>query len=143
MTNLEIRHDLELGWTLPAEWYTSPEILALEKRQIFGRMWQYAGPASKVAQPGDFVTYRAGDVPLVVARGEDGELRAFANVCRHRGSEVVLEGSGNRKTLQCHYHGWTYDLAGRLRAAPRFATERPGFDAAAISLPPASVDAWG
>src|SRR5262249_18270534 len=69
-------------------------------------------------------------------------LRAFANVCRHRGSEVVLEPSGNRQTLQCHYHGWTYGLEGSLRSAPR-AREQVAFNPERCSLVPFRVKTWG
>jgi choline monooxygenase len=85
------------------------------------------------------VCARAGDVPIVAVRDGAGELRAFVNVCRHRGAEVV-SGAGRCTTLQCHYHAWTYGLDGALRAAPR---SGPGFDPAGRGLLPAAVDAWG
>ena len=78
----------------------------------------------------------------MVVRDIDGSLRAHANVCRHRGSEVVLACSGNRKTLQCHYHGWTYNLDGRLRSAPR-ANEQAGFQKDSLSLVGFAVESWG
>jgi choline monooxygenase len=77
----------------------------------------------------------------VVTRDLSGELRAFVNVCRHRGA-VLLEGCGTRSTIQCQYHAWTYDLDGSLRNAPRSERE-PGFEKADWSLLPASVDTWG
>ena len=132
---------LEQGYTLPAGWYTDPEVLRLEQERIFRRSWQYAGRADQVTKPGDYFTCRAGDVPIVVVRDEEGTLRAFVNVCRHRGSEVVL-GDGSRKTLQCHYHAWTYGLDGTLRSAPR-AEREPGFDRSGLSLLPAAVGTWG
>src|SRR5947208_2667582 len=95
---------LERGYTLTAEWYTDPAIYALEQRRIFRASWQYVDMTDEVARPGDFVTATVGEVPVVITRGEDGELRAFANVCRHRGAQVVRDACGNRKTLQCHYH---------------------------------------
>ena len=94
-----------------------------------------------MAEPGAFFTVRAGDVPVVVVRGSDGELRAFLNVCRHRGS-LVCEGEGRRETLQCPYHAWTYDLDGSLRAAPRSELE-PGFDKDSLGLRQLSVGVWG
>jgi phenylpropionate dioxygenase-like ring-hydroxylating dioxygenase large terminal subunit len=132
---------LEEGWTLPASWYTDPDVLRLEEQRLFARSWQYAGRAAAVEEPGCFLAVRAGNVPLVVARGKDGVLRAFVNVCRHRGHIVVQE-SGCRETLQCPYHAWTYDLDGSLRRAPR-AEREPGFDPAGFSLLPASVGTWG
>jgi choline monooxygenase len=82
-----------------------------------------------------------GEVPVVLVRDEEGTLRAFLNVCRHRGS-LVCEGSGRRATLQCPYHAWTYDLDGRLRSAPRSEREA-SFDPAELSLIPAQADTWG
>src|SRR5581483_5527372 len=79
--------------------------------------------------------------PAAVTRDRDGVLRAFLNVCRHRGS-VVAEGEGTRETLQCPYHAWTYGLDGRLRAAPR-SEEEPDFPQSELGLVPAAVDTWG
>ena len=127
--------------TLPYAWYTDPEILRREQERIFRRAWQYAGPAEHVAAPQTFFTCRAGDVPVVVVRDGEGALRAFANVCRHRGS-IVAHGRGRRATLQCPYHAWTYELDGTLKAAPR-ADREPGFDPSGVSLAPAAVETWG
>jgi phenylpropionate dioxygenase-like ring-hydroxylating dioxygenase large terminal subunit len=127
--------------TLPWSWYSEPEVLRAEQERIFRRAWQYACPAELVAEPGAYCAGRAGDVPVVVVRDRGGELRAFLNVCRHRGS-VVAEGNGRRETLQCRYHAWTYGLDGSLRAAPR-AQREPGFDADGIGLLPLSVETWG
>jgi phenylpropionate dioxygenase-like ring-hydroxylating dioxygenase large terminal subunit len=120
--------------------YSDPGVLARERREIFERTWQYAGHAGELERPGDFAATVAGHVPVALVRGEDGELRAFLNVCRHRGHEVV-SGSGNRKTLQCPYHAWTYGLDGVLRAAPRSERE-PGFDLD-VRLLPLRVEALG
>jgi phenylpropionate dioxygenase-like ring-hydroxylating dioxygenase large terminal subunit len=127
--------------TLPWAWYTDTDVLRREQELIFRRAWQYAGPAEHVAGPQTFLTCRAGDVPIVVVRDGDSELRAFVNVCRHRGS-IVVEGRGRRATLQCPYHAWTYRLDGSLKAAPR-ADREPDFDASDISLVPVAVDTWG
>jgi phenylpropionate dioxygenase-like ring-hydroxylating dioxygenase large terminal subunit len=132
---------LEDGWTLPARWYTDADVLRLEQERIFGRSWQYAARAAQVAEPGCFVTTRAGHVPVVVARARDGVLRGFVNVCRHRG-HLVAAGEGCRETLQCPYHAWTYDLDGSLRRAPR-AEREPGFRPEGFSLLPVAVDTWG
>jgi len=129
------------GRTFPFDWYSDPAVLRLERERIFRRAWQYAGRADQVAAPGAFFTCDLGGVPVVVVRGKDGELRAFLNVCRHRGS-LVCEGEGRRETLQCPYHAWTYDLDGSLRAAPRSDRE-PGFDKDGLGLVPVSVGAWG
>ena len=129
------------GRTTPWDWYSDPAVLRLERERIFRRAWQYAGRGDQVAEPGAFFTCDAGGVPVVVVRGKDGTLRAFLNVCRHRGS-LVCEGEGRRETLQCPYHAWTYDLDGSLRAAPR-ADREPGFDRDALGLVAVPVDSWG
>jgi choline monooxygenase len=136
-----LRSRLLEGATLPASWYSDPEVLRLEHERIFSRSWQYAGPAEQVSEPGSFFTCRAGTTPIVVVRARDGDLRAFYNVCRHRGHEVA-QGCGRRETLQCPYHAWTYDLDGSLRAAPRSDRE-PGFDPADLGLRPVGVETWG
>jgi phenylpropionate dioxygenase-like ring-hydroxylating dioxygenase large terminal subunit len=127
--------------TLPWSWYSDPDVLRRELERIFRTSWQYAGPAEDVAEPGAYFTCEVGEMPVVVVRGRDEELRAFLNVCRHRGS-VLVEGSGRRETLQCRYHAWTYDLDGRLRAAPR-AQREPGFETDAIALLEFRVEIWG
>jgi phenylpropionate dioxygenase-like ring-hydroxylating dioxygenase large terminal subunit len=132
---------IEAGWTLPAEWYCEEEIFALEQRSIFEQSWQYVGLLEALQTTGDFITATIGRVPVVVVRNEHDDLAAFVNVCRHRCSEVV-QGSGHRKVLQCHYHAWTYDLDGRLVSAPRSDRE-PSFDLAELCLASVQVDTWG
>jgi phenylpropionate dioxygenase-like ring-hydroxylating dioxygenase large terminal subunit len=127
--------------TLPWSWYSDPQTLPLEQERIFRRGWQYVGPVEQAAQQGEYFTSRIGDVPVLVARGRDEQLRAFLNVCRHRGA-VLVEGRGRRETLQCHYHAWTYDLEGRLRTAPRSERE-PGLETDGICLLELGVETWG
>src|SRR4029453_18036183 len=93
------------------------------------------------AEPGSFFSCDAGGVPVVVVRDDTGGLRAFLNVCRHRGS-LVCEGEGRRATLQCPYHAWTYGLDGSLRAAPRSELV-PGFEREQLGLVQVQADAWG
>src|SRR6266513_4416961 len=125
------------------EWsaYTDPSLQALEREGIFVRAWQYVGHLAELGEGAGYVAGRVGDIPVVVTRDRDGVLRAFLNVCRHRGS-VLASGAGARETLQCPYHAWTYGLDGTLKAAPRSSRE-PGFDCEGISLRPASVGTWG
>ena len=127
--------------TLPFAWYSDEEVLRRERRLIFARSWQYAGRAAQVGEPGSYLSTDAGGIPLLVTRDRAGDLRAFLNVCRHRGA-ILTEGGGSRETIQCHYHAWTYGLDGSLRAAPRSDRE-PGFEPDALSLLPASVGVWG
>ena len=133
---------LEHGDTLPARWYVEPDVFQAEKERIFHRSWQYVGHTGQVPSAGDFFTTQLGDLPVVIVRDTEKAIRAFANVCRHRGSEVVLECAGNRKTLQCHYHGWTYNLDGTLRKAPR-ENEQREFAKERLSLAPFAVETWG
>ncbi len=136
-----IENPIEDGWTLPAGWYADDGVWALERERIFATAWQYAGRADQVLEAGSFFVSRAGHVPVVVVRDRERTLRAFVNVCRHRGHPVA-SGEGCRETLQCPYHAWTYDLDGSLRRAPR-AEREPGFDPTQLSLRPVSVDTWG
>jgi nitrite reductase/ring-hydroxylating ferredoxin subunit len=136
-----VTRPLEEGWTLPASWYSDETVLQLERKRIFAAAWQYAGPAELVAEPGSFFASVAGHIPVVGTRAQDGELRGFVNVCRHRG-HVVAQGTGCRATLQCPYHAWTYELDGTLRKAPRSEREA-GFDPTGVSLLPVSIDTWG
>ena len=133
---------LERGDTLPARWYVDDGVFQAEKERIFHRTWQYVGHIGQVSSVGDFFTTQLGDLPVVIVRDAGGAIRAFANVCRHRGSEVVLECAGNRKTLQCHYHGWSYNLDGTLRNAPR-ENEQRAFARETLSLAPFAVETWG
>jgi choline monooxygenase len=127
--------------SLPWSWYADPEALRRESERIFARAWQYAGHSGQLRDDGSYFTAVAGQIPVVVTRARDGELRAFLNVCRHRG-HVLASGEGSRETLQCPYHAWTYGLDGALRAAPR-ADREPGFDLDALGLRPVAVDTWG
>ncbi|MBA2474775.1 MAG: aromatic ring-hydroxylating dioxygenase subunit alpha [Actinobacteria bacterium] len=132
---------MTLAESLPWSWYSDPEVYRREQERIFRRTWQYACHTGLLPDPGSFVACRAGDVPVVVVRDEAGTLRAFLNVCRHRGS-LLVEGEGRRRSLQCPYHAWTYGLDGGLRAAPRSERE-PGFSADELSLVPVGVGTWG
>ena len=108
---------------------------------IFRRSWQYVGHTGLAPAPGTFFASRCGGVPVLVTRARDGRLRAFLNVCRHRGT-LLVEGEGRRATIQCPYHAWTYELDGRLRAAPRADVEG-GLDLDALGLVPLALGTWG
>jgi phenylpropionate dioxygenase-like ring-hydroxylating dioxygenase large terminal subunit len=127
--------------TLPYAWYVDPTVHRVEEERIFARSWQYAGRAEQVAEPGSVSPAWAGSVPVVLARGRDETLRAFVNVCRHRG-HVLCVADARRETIQCLYHAWTYDLDGTLRSAPRAGRER-AFDERSLALVPVSAEAWG
>lgn len=122
--------------TNPWAWYSDADVARREQDRIFAQTWQYAGHAGAVERPGDYFTAYAGRIPVAVVRAAD-EVRAFLNVCRHRGS-IVVDGAGNRTTLQCPYHAWTYNLDGTLRAAPR-----ADFPLDEVALAPMRLEAWG
>lgn len=136
LLDLRIEPDLSLASTLPARLYLDPAVLDCERERIFYRSWQWVGHTSRLTQDGDYATTAVLEQPLVLLR-DGAELRGFYNVCRHRGGAVAV-GEGNRRTLQCHYHGWTYGLDGSLRGTPDFAAARC-FDRAASGLVPVPV----
>jgi choline monooxygenase len=138
---LEIDEELARASTLPAAWYTDPEALARERRDVFARTWQWAAPLDRLARPGDFVATDVGGEPVLLVRGDDGVLRALSNVCRHRAGPVAA-GCGNRSTLRCGYHGWSYGLDGALRATPEFEGAED-FDPQAVRLPAYACDTFG
>jgi phenylpropionate dioxygenase-like ring-hydroxylating dioxygenase large terminal subunit len=135
-----VEEALARNLTFPARWYSDPDIYAFELERIFTRSWQYAGPLFKLSEPGDHIVCQVGHIPLLITRDLAGELHGFINVCRHRAYPVAVE-DGNRKTLQCGYHAWTYDLDGRLRKAPRSEREQE-FDPSEFCLLPVAVDTW-
>ncbi len=132
---------LERAFTIPADWYVDPRIDELERRTVFRRTWQLVGRVEQVAQPGQYLTDTLAGEPIVVVRGEDRQLRAFFNVCRHHAAAVMTEPQGIASTLRCPYHGWTYALDGRLRGTPDF-KEVCDFDKAANGLVPLQVVAF-
>lgn len=133
--------DLATAETMPSRWYVDPAILQLEKEKIFWQTWQPVGRADMVARPGDYFTCDVVGERLVITRGVDGRLRGFYNVCAHRAGPVA-SGKGNRKSLQCKYHGWTYDLQGRLLAAPEFDGVQ-NWQKDQVCLPQVRVQEWG
>ena len=122
-----------LGPALEPNLYLEPEIVRLEQRAIFERTWQLAGHVSELAEPGSYLTTEVVDQPVLVVRDHDGEIRAFRNVCRHRGSRL-LAGSGScGKAIRCLYHGWTYRLDGRLIGVPE-GRDIPDLDKSRLGL---------
>ena len=102
------------GWTLDRRFYLDDGIADAEMRAIWHRRWLFAVHAVELAEPGSFVTLEIGREPVLLVRGRDREVRAFANVCRHRGSRVCTAPHGRAARLVCPYHAWTYDLDGTL-----------------------------
>lgn len=142
MPKLQIRPELDIAraFTLPAPLYFSPETLDEEKARIFATTWQVIGHAHQAAGPGDFFTFDLMGEPLLIARGEDGILRGFYNVCRHRAGNPAW-GCGNRKLFRCGYHGWTYRLDGALVATPEFEGVED-FNRLESGLTPVRLEEW-
>ena len=136
----EIRSPLNRARHAPGFIYSSPEVYALEKQKLFFKDWLCVGRVEEVENPGDYMAMRIADEPVLVARNQDGGLGAFANVCAHRGVEVAT-GSGNASEFSCPYHGWRYDLDGRLIGAA-FMNATQGFDPATCRLRPLRVAEW-
>ena len=130
----------ERGFTLPSRYYLDPDIFEREKDRIFYRNWHYVCHAPQVEHPGDYLTTRIADENVFVIRGEDGELRGFYNVCRHRAHQL-LQGSGNTGNIVCPYHAWSYSSAGELRYA-RNAENVTGFDMSEFCLPRVQVEVF-
>jgi choline monooxygenase len=133
--------DLAQASTMPARWYCDPAFLPLEQARVFAATWQAAGHSADVRNPGDYFACECAGEPMIVVRGEDGVLRAFSNVCRHRAS-LIAEGRGNCRVLRCPYHGWTYRLDGRLHGAPEFEGVA-NWHREEVHLPAARVETWG
>lgn len=126
--------------TLNAAAYTDAAIAQKERQAIFARNWAVFGPAHEVAEPGSYAAQSVNGWPILVLRDRAGDLRAFHNVCRHRAAALLGDGTGTCKAkLTCPYHGWTYDLDGRLALAPRFGET---LDPDAMALLPVQVEVW-
>jgi Rieske 2Fe-2S family protein len=127
--------------TLPGTDYRDPQIFAIEKSAIFWRNWFCAGRSEQAPQPGDWFTVDVTGESVIVVRGEDGRLRAFFNVCRHRGARLREEERGHDKgSIMCPYHAFCYDLKGNLVATPKVAEDE--LDRANLSLWPVHLDEW-
>lgn len=126
---------------IPTYRYTSPDFAGLEMDRLWPRVWQLACTLDQVANVGDWYEYRLGPYSVLIVRGDDGELRAFQNACRHRGS-ALCEGSGSSRTeIRCPFHRWTWDLRGQLREVP----SRREFGVLNDDLPllRVQIDSWG
>ena len=138
---------------LPSSWYRSERIFALEKERIFCRDWMCVAREEELSERGAWRVLDVLGESLLLLRNREGKLRAFYNVCRHRGSRLCRDPDGPQPQAQlpggiaagritCPYHQWTYDFDGQLVAAPHLAAE-PGFDKSQFSLYPAAVECWG
>jgi glycine betaine catabolism A len=140
--------------TLPSDWYRSAEVFQLEKEHIFCREWLCAGREEEWPAAGDFRVLDILGESILVVRNREGQLRAFYNVCRHRGARLCRTDAGapiglavqgglvSGRTIICPYHQWAYDLDGRLVSAPHLGAAA-GFDKSSVHLYPVAVDTWG
>jgi Rieske 2Fe-2S family protein len=128
--------------TLAGHYYTDPDVFAREQQHIFEQMWFCAVRSADLAKPGAFSKVQVGRESVLVIRGRDGALRAFLNVCRHRGAQLCTEPSGEvKRNLQCPYHAWTYGLDGQLVAAPNL-TKMPDVDRVEYGLHKVHLREW-
>lgn len=133
---------LDRARTPPRSWYVDPAIHELERERVFRRGWLPVARADELAQPGAYVAGETAGAPWVVVRDPSGELRAFHNVCRHRATVLVTGRGRLEEGFTCPYHGWRYDLDGRLRSAPELGAVR-GFERDAHGLAPVRVATRG
>src|ERR1041385_7705013 len=127
--------------TLPQRYFVSPKIFAEELQKIFATRWVLVGHQSQLAKPGDYFLAEVAGESLIVAKDQRSTIRAFYNVCRHRGSRLCEEQNGHAAAIQCPYHSWTYALDGRLLGAPHM-DETPGFHKAEYPLKQARLGLW-
>src|SRR4051812_16224974 len=127
--------------SLPASWYCDPVIYEAERAGIFGKTWQFIGPAAEFARAGDYRAVQVAGYRLFVIRERSGALQAFHNLCPHRASPLLTEGDGHCDVLRCRYHGWTFATDGRLMATPNFG-EAAWFDKKAHGLTQVRVEVW-
>ena len=121
------------GYSLAAPFYVSDDVFAADMELIFGRHWIYVGVEPDVPEPGDVMIVDVGRASIAIVRDDDGEVRAFHNVCRHRGARLVHEAKTTVGNLVCRYHSWTYGLTGELLHAPHMGG---GFDRGCHGLKP-------
>lgn len=135
-----VRKPFSEAETLPTWCYFSDEFYKAEVDNLFMKVWNFVGHLDCVPKPGDFMAFEFVGVPVLVVRDQHGDVRAFANSCRHRGCQIV-EGSGHCKAFVCPYHGWTYGLNGSLIAAPEMQLTN-GFQPEAYGLKPVRLETW-
>lgn len=147
MTTVEPPSAPALRATLGGNYYTSADVFTTEQEHIFENMWFCAVRSSDLALAGKFKKVQIGRESVLLVRGRDGLLRAFLNVCRHRGAQLCTEAEGEvKRSLRCPYHSWTYGLDGKLMAAPNIGilTDDAGapIDRSRFGLVPVALTEW-
>ncbi|HJW37790.1 MAG TPA: aromatic ring-hydroxylating dioxygenase subunit alpha [Candidatus Udaeobacter sp.] len=128
--------------SLPQRYFVSRDVFEQEQEKIFSGQWVLVGHQSQLKKSGDFFLATIAGESLIVVRDQKSEVRAFYNVCRHRGARLKEDACGHASAIQCPYHAWTYALDGRLIGAPHM-DDVPGFDKADYSLHPVNLGVWG
>ena len=137
-----VRKPLLQAETLPTWCYTSDAFYQREVERIWRKAWNFVGHVDQVAKPGDYLAMEFAGVPLIIVRGKDNVVRAFANACRHRGSTLLDDGAGHCSTIVCPYHSWSYGLDGTLLGAPEM-HKTEGFKPAENGLVELRFGSWG
>ena len=133
----ELLNNQQEDWSLDQKFYKDTSIFDLEKHNIFYNSWIFIGHESQIPNKGDFFVYKLLDEEIIVLRNKEKKVKAFFNVCRHRGSRVCLEEKGNTSRFSCPYHSWTYNLDGKLLAAKSL---REGIDKSKLGLHPCNIE---
>ena len=142
MTIIENKISESLVKTLPGSAYSDPELFAREQELIFERMWFCAASSADIGKAGSFRTVQIGRESILLTRSRKGEARGFFNICRHRGAKLCTEEAGEgARSFQCPYHAWTYDLDGKLIAAPNL-TKMPDIGREEYGLRKVHVREW-
>ena len=136
----QTREDLNKARHTPGNIYASEAIYQQELAEFFYRDWLFVGRVEEYPNEGDYGAIHIVDQPVIITRNKDGELVAFHNMCLHRGVEIA-KGCGNNKHFKCPYHGWTYDLNGKLIGAA-YMKESEGFDPRGCKLPEVALKVW-
>lgn len=126
----------------PQDWYNSQGLLDLERRRLFDRSWSLVGTTNQLSATGSYLTATVGTSPLVVVKDEGGTLRAYHNICRHRGAPLVQGAGRCGRFFTCPYHQWSYQLDGALRRAPQSEDQFPDMEPSHWGLHPAAVGTW-
>ena len=132
----------ETRYLLPPEAYFSSEWYEREQRELFGRTWNLVAYEHDVPHPGDHLPVQAGPTPVLLVRGHDGELRAFVNMCRHRGMALTCEAGHTDGNVRCPYHGWEFTTEGTLVRVPQRAAQFGDLDTAQWGLVPVALGTW-
>ncbi|WP_133406426.1 aromatic ring-hydroxylating oxygenase subunit alpha [Parashewanella tropica] len=127
---------------IPLKAYTDPKWFDLEMEHIFSKTWYYAGLMEDISEPGQFKCIQAGLNSIIIVMGRDFRLRAFHNMCRHKGTQLLRAEGKAQKSITCPYHDWTYDLEGDLISVPKMSAEFANLDKTCLGLKRASVDIW-